>query len=66
MTKLLSSTDLALALALKAGTFRLVVRESRLGGEFYSLEDETGIIEVANSHGEAVSRLKDIEGRLAA
>jgi hypothetical protein len=42
----------------------MVVRASRFGGEFYSLEDEVGVIEVADSHAEAVARLKAIEGRL--
>ena len=51
----------------EAGTFRLVVRESSYGlGEFYSLEDDHGVIEVANSHEDAVARIKQIEGRLAA
>ena len=64
MTVLLSATDVAIAFALKAGTLRMVVRQSRFGGEFYSLEDDVGVIEVANSHAEAVARLKEIEGRL--
>ena len=67
MALLISSADLALALAMEAGTFRLVVRESSYGlGEFYSLEDDHGVIEVANSHEDAVARIKQIEGRLAA
>lgn len=66
MTKLISAADVALALAMKDGTLRMVVRESRFGGEFYSLEDGVGVIEVAQSHSEAVARLKEIEGRMAA
>ena len=66
MALLISSADLALALALEAGTFRLVVRESSYGlGEFYSLEDDHGGIEVANSHEEAVTRIKQVEEALS-
>ena len=66
MALLISSADLALALALEAGTFRLVVRESSYGlGEFYSLEDDHGVIEVANSHEEAVTRIKQVEEALS-
>jgi len=65
MAKMISAADVSLALAVKAGTLRMIVRASRFGGEFYSLEDDVGVIEVANTHGEAVSRLKEIEGRLA-
>lgn len=64
MTTLLSAADVALAFAMKAGTLRMVVRASRFGGEFYSLEDDVGVIEVADSHEEAVARLREIEGRL--
>lgn len=65
MTKLISAADVALAFAMKDGTLRMVVRESRFGGEFYSLEDDVGVIEVADDHQQAVARLKEIEARLA-
>jgi len=65
MTKLISAADVALAFAVKEGKLRMVVRESRFGGEFYSLEDDVGVIEVANTHAEAVSRIKEIEEALA-
>lgn len=65
MTKLLAAADVALALAIKAGTLRVVSRPSRFGGEFYALVDDVGVIEVADTHEEAVSRLKEIERRVA-
>jgi hypothetical protein len=63
--RLVSAADFALALAMKEGTFRLVVRESRFGDEFYSLEDDKGVITVENSHEEAMQTIKWIEEAVA-
>jgi predicted nuclease with RNAse H fold len=61
----LSATDLAIGLAIKAGSLRKVVRQSRYGlGEFYSLEDDVGVIEVHPSSAEADERIKAIEERI--
>lgn len=61
--RLLSATDVALALAIREGHFRLVVRTGRFG-EFYSLEDAHGVITVADSHEEAVGLIKAVEEAL--
>jgi hypothetical protein len=63
--KLLSSVDLAIAEAIVSSTLRVVVRESSYGlGEFYSIEDDHGVITVAGSHAEAMSTIKAIEEKL--
>lgn len=56
----LSSTDLAIALAIKAGTIRLVERASRLGGTFVAIEDAVGVIEVASDMEEANRRIAEV------
>lgn len=56
MAKFLSSTDLAIALAAKRGTLRLVERPSRFGDTFVAIEDEHGIIEVADDMASAQRR----------
>ena len=56
----LSSTDLAIALAVKAGTIRLVVRPSRLGGTFVAIEDACGVIEVASDMEAANKRIAEV------
>ena len=61
--RLFSATCLAIALADKAGTLRLVERTSRFGGTFVSIEDECGVIEVANDAAEAAARLADVRER---
>ena len=55
--RLLSSTDVAIALAAKAGTLRLTVRASRLGGTYAAIEDAIGVIEVQNTLAEAEARV---------
>lgn len=56
----LSSSDLSIALAIKAGTLRLTERASRLGGTFVAIEDAKGVIEVANSMAEAQARIAGV------
>lgn len=62
--RLLSATDVALGLAIREGHLRVVVRPSRFGGEFYSLEDAHGVITVADSHEEAMGLIKAVEEAL--
>ena len=42
----LSATCLAIAIAHKIGSLRLVERASRFGGTFIAIEDDHGLIEV--------------------
>lgn len=56
---LASSTDLAIAIAAKAGTIRLVERASRFGDTFIAIEDARGIIEVADDMPAALARVQD-------
>lgn len=64
MAKFLSATDLAIALAVKAGTLTLTERPSRLGGTFVAIGDDRGIIEVADDMSAANLRVASITGRL--
>lgn len=57
MALLLSSTDLAIALAAKRGTLRLIERPSRFGDTFIAIEDDVGVIEVALTKREADARV---------
>jgi len=58
--KTLSATCVAIALASKHGTLRLVERPSRLGGTFVAIEDGKGVIEVANDMKEAMARVAGV------
>ena len=58
---LLSATDVAIAIAIRANTLRQVERPSRFGGTFISLEDEAGVIEVHMTQAEADDRLAKIQ-----
>jgi len=60
MAKFLSSTDLAIALAVKGGTLRTVESASRLGGTFIALEDDHGVIEVHVDRAHADARVAAI------
>jgi hypothetical protein len=62
--KLLSSTDLAIAMAIRTDSLRVVEREGRFGA-FWSIEDAFGVIEVALSAEEAGLRVGAIEARAA-
>lgn len=60
MAKFLSATDLAIALANKAGTLTLIERPSRFGGTFVAIGDAFGIIEVADDMAAADARVKAV------
>jgi hypothetical protein len=56
---LASSTDLAITLAVKRGTVRIIERQSRYGlGAYFAIEDEKGLIEVHASRAEAEARVR--------
>jgi hypothetical protein len=55
---LLSATDLAIALAAKAGMLRMEERPSRMGGTYIALSDAKGLIEVQDSWAEAHARVE--------
>jgi hypothetical protein len=63
--RLLSATCLAVAVASKAGTLRLVERPSRLGGVYVAIEDDRGVIEVADDMSAALARVASVEARAA-
>ncbi len=56
----LSATCVAIALASKQGALRLVERPSRLGGTYVAIEDDRGLIEVANDMAEAKARVASV------
>lgn len=58
--KTLSATCVAIALADKAGSLKLVERPSRLGGTFVAIEDAHGVIEVADNMAEAEARVQGV------
>lgn len=62
----LSATCLAIAVASKRGTLRLVVRQSRFGDEYVAICDEHGIIEAALSEDEAKTRVLAAINKVAA
>lgn len=62
--KLLSSTDLAIAVALRAGDLRVEERVGRFG-PFWSIEDAVGVIEVANTAAEAEARIAAIAAAIS-
>jgi hypothetical protein len=61
--QLLSSTDLAIAVAIKAGTLSIERCEGRFG-EFFAIGDERGIIEVALDSDEVDCRIEALRERL--
>lgn len=61
MAKYLAASDLAIALAIKEGTLRLVERPSRLGGTFIAISDAHGVIEVADNLELAQARLEALK-----
>ena len=62
--RILSSTDLAIAVAIKANTLRMEVRPSRFGDTFVALSDDVGLIEVHLTQTEADARLNKIKEAL--
>ena len=60
MAKFLSATDLAIAVALTAGTLTLTERPSRLGDTFVAISDDVGLIEVQLTMADAQARVAAI------
>jgi hypothetical protein len=56
----LSATCVAIALADKAGSLRLIERASRFGGTYVAIEDERGLIEVADNMSAAQARVVEV------
>ena len=61
----LSATCLAIALANKNGTLRLVERNCRFGGTFIAMEDDHGLIEVQSNMEDAKLRIASLVKRAA-
>lgn len=61
-----AAQDLAIALAIRENTLRLVERSSRFGDTFIAIEDGFGLIEVALTQAEADARLAEVRRRLTA
>lgn len=61
--KLLSATDLAIALAIKDGSLKVSEWQGRFGA-YWSIEDSHGLIEVALSAEEAEARIAKISESL--
>jgi hypothetical protein len=61
-----ASQDLAIALAIRENTLRLVERPSRFGDTYIAIEDAAGIIEVALTRAEADARVAEVRRRVAA
>lgn len=61
MAKFLSATDLAIAVALTAGTLTLTERPSRFGDTFIAISDDVGLIEVQLTMAEAQARVASIQ-----
>lgn len=55
----LSSTDLAIAVAAKAGTLTLTERPSRFGDTYVAIGDDVGLIEVQLTMAEAQARVQE-------
>jgi hypothetical protein len=62
--RLLSSTDVAIALAIRAGTLRVEAKVGRFG-DYVAISDHVGLIEVHLSQAEADSRLAAIRAALS-
>lgn len=60
----LSATCLAIAIADRNGTLRLLDRVGPVG-PYVSIQDEKGVIEVALSRAEADQRIADLRRRIA-
>lgn len=64
--KTLSATCLAIALADKRGTLRLIERTGRFGDTFIALADDHGTIEIADDRAAAEARIAALRERAAA
>ena len=63
--KLLSATDVAIAVAIKAGTLSVTEHASRFPGEtYFAIADDKGLIEVALTKAEADTRIDGIKSAI--
>jgi hypothetical protein len=62
--RLLFSTDVAIALAIRAGALRVEAKVGRFG-DYVAISDDVGLIEVHLSQAEADSRLAAIRAALS-
>jgi len=61
MVRMISATDVAIAMAMKEGTLVTVERpDHRFGGTYWTIEDQYGLIEVALTADELEKRLSAI------
>lgn len=60
-TRLLSSTDLAIAVATRKGTLRIEDKQGRFG-PFVAISDDHGLIEVADDRPAAERRVAKVTG----
>ena len=58
---MVNSTTVAIALAIKSNTLRLIERPCRFGGTFIAISDDHGIIEVADNMKEAKKRIEEFD-----
>ena len=65
MIRILSATDLAIAVAAKAGTLALTEHASRFGDTYIAISDDVGLIEVALTRENADARVASILAKAA-
>jgi len=63
--KLISATDLAIAMAIKAKTLNFDVRKARTGGFYIVIADQFGMIEVANNWVDCDARIDAITAAIS-
>jgi hypothetical protein len=61
--RLLSATDVAIAVAIKSGSLRVTGHNGRFGS-YWAIEDDFGLIEVALTAEAAAERITNIEAAL--
>lgn len=65
MPKLLSSTDLAIAVAIRANTLQVTMRRDRFGDPCIFISDDVGLIEVHATMDNADKRIADIKAAIS-
>ena len=62
--KMLSATDVAIAAAIVSGTLSVSSHPSTLGGTYIAIEDQHGLIEVAQTAEQAEERIAAIRAAI--